>query len=160
MRLYFDGELTYKAYYDPDTSVIDVISNAFEEEGRSDAFGGGLNICVDDEDNICSLSLDLAGDTGEIPVGDRPEEAPEAYVADVEVVREATPRYRFDPSAGTLRMAFGDLDSLVWARLKRNLIWLGIDDDSRLASMVVEGISRDPGGKAQAAWLQEMAGRG
>lgn len=159
MRLYFDGDLTYKAYYDPDTSVIDILSNAFEEEGRSDAFGGGLSICVDDEDNICSLSLDLTADSGDLPVQDRPEQAPEAFVADVEVLPEQVPRVRYDPSAGTLRVAFGDLDAMQWARLKRNLVWLGIDDDSRLAAMVIEGISRDPGGKAQAAWLQEMAGR-
>ncbi|MCP5021614.1 MAG: hypothetical protein GY930_07530, partial [bacterium] len=43
-----------------------------------------------------------------------------------------------------------------WARLGPNLVWLALDEDGNLAAIVIEGVSRDPKGKAQAAWLAEM----
>jgi hypothetical protein len=48
------------------------------------------------------------------------------------------------------------VDAVQWARVGPNLLWLAIDDDAHLAALVFEGVSRDPGGKAQSAWLSEM----
>ena len=157
MIAFFDGDLSYKAYHDPDTGVVDLLSSAFVVAGRLGECGGGLSLGLDEEDSVRNLCLDLAADSGEMPVPERPEDVPIAFTAEVEMLPEATLRHRFDSSSGVLRMAFGDLDAMSWARLGNNLLWLAIDEESRLAALVIEGISRDRGGRAQAAWLDEMA---
>ena len=35
----------------------------------------------------------------------------------------------------------------------KNLLWLALDNEARLAAFVLKGVARDPGGTAQAAWL-------
>ena len=53
-------------------------------------------------------------------------------------------------------MVFDGVEPSIWGRLGDNLIWLALDEDARLASIVVEGVSLDPGGKGQLAWLDEL----
>ena len=79
-----------------------------------------------------------------------------AISADFELDDSDVMDFLLDSTEGTLRFSFGGRVPQEWARLGENLIWLGIDGDGRLAAMVIEGISRDTGGKAQCAWLAQM----
>ena len=76
--------------------------------------------------------------------------------AGVTLVPDARLVGRFDSTEGVLRLRFEGVEPMHWARLGENLIWLAIDEQTRLAAMVIEGVSRDPGGKAQNTWLTEM----
>jgi hypothetical protein len=62
----------------------------------------------------------------------------------------------YDPPGGTLHLSFEGVEPKEWARLGPNLVWLALDEEGCLAAIAIEGISRDPKGKAQAAWLAEM----
>lgn len=157
MIITFEGAHTYKAYHDPGTGVVDLLASVYEEEGVSIELGSGISIGLGGDESVQHMSLDLTGEPGDLPVPERPENAPAAVMAEVELEEGATPRYRFDASAGSLRVAFGDLETTTWARVGKNLLWLAIDQQSRLAALVIEGVSKDPKGKAQAAWLEEMA---
>ena len=157
MIIVFEASHTYKAYHHPGTGVVDLVASVLEQGGVSAELGAGLSVGLGDDDAVQHLSLDLSGEPGDRPVAERPEQAPSAVVAEVELAEGELPRYRFDASAGTLRISFGELDSSSWARVGRNLLWLAIDEESRLAALVIEGVSKDPKGTAQAAWLEEMA---
>lgn len=157
MIIAFEGAHIYKAYHHPGTGVVDILASIYEEEGLSVELGGGFSIGLGGDECVQHMTLDLSGDSGDLPVPERPLDAPAAVMAEVELEEGATPRYRFDASSGSLRVAFGDLDNTTWARVGKNLLWLAIDEESRLSALVIEGVSKDPKGKAQAAWLEEMA---
>ncbi|MFT7679643.1 MAG: hypothetical protein ACI8QC_003647 [Planctomycetota bacterium] len=157
MIVVFEGNHTYKAYHHPGTGVVDLVASVFDEEGIAAELGAGLSVGLGEDEEFQHLSLDLSGESGDMPVAERPEDAPSAVTAEVELAEGETPRYRFDASAGTLRISFGDLETSSWARVGRSLLWLAIDEESYLAAIVIEGVSKDPKGTAQAAWLEEMA---
>ena len=157
MIVVFEGSHTYKAYHHPGTGVVDLVASVFDDEGIAAELGAGLSIGLGADEDFQHLSLDLSAEPGDMPVAERPEESPSALSAEVELAEDALPRYRFDASAGSLRISFGDLETSSWARVGRSLLWLAIDEESRIAAIVIEGVSKDPKGTAQAAWLEEMA---
>ena len=76
--------------------------------------------------------------------------------AEVQLVEGAAPRWLFDSAGGSLRVSFSDAEIILWGRVGENLLWLGLGEDGDMAALVFGGISRDPGGGAQAAWLKEV----
>lgn len=160
MYVRWDGELAYKAYHDPETDRVDIVSSGVGGEGEMLTLGEGEPsmgfLC--EPDGFCSLielERALAGSRDDLEWS-RPDECAVATDAEVEVVAEGTTTWHFDAPTGTLRIRFEAVEPVQWARLGANLLWLAIDAEARLAALVFEGVSRDPGGKAQAVWLSEM----
>lgn len=152
----FDGERLSKGFHDPDAGTLDFVVEGDADGGSAAAWGDVLTIGLDADRMVAHLACA----TAELPAADdlptRPADAPRAVAAGVTLRVDLDVRGLFDGTEGTLRLAFGDLEPAHWARLGENLVWLAIDEDTQLAALVIEGISRDPGGKAQAAWLAEM----
>ncbi|MCA9000917.1 MAG: DUF2283 domain-containing protein, partial [Planctomycetes bacterium] len=145
-----------KAYFDPETNTFDLVSSFLIEEGRATSVDGALSLGVDEEGLFHHLSIVIDAENPASPSLQRPAECPVASVAEVELVEGASARVLYDRPAGTLHLEFKDVEATEWARLGPNLVWLALDADGNLAALVVEGVSRDPKGKAQAAWLSEM----
>jgi hypothetical protein len=160
MFVRWDAELSYKAYHDPQTDRVAIVSSGVGGEGEMLALGGDepdlALLC--EPDGCCSL-LELerarAGSRDE-HAGVRPADCPTALEAEVEIQDGARLGWCFEAGAGTLWVRVAGVDAVQWARVGPNLLWLAIDDDAHLAALVFEGVSRDPGGKAQSAWLSEM----
>lgn len=156
MLIAMEGDVRHKAFHDPKNQIIDLWAESAEAEGIAVAFGDALTMVGDDEGVFAHLSLEY----GKLSMGDvlpnRPSECPMAISADFELDDSDVMDFLLDSTEGTLRFSFGGRVPQEWARLGENLIWLGIDGDGRLAAMVIEGISRDTGGKAQCAWLAQM----
>ncbi|MEZ6004072.1 MAG: hypothetical protein R3F33_07780 [Planctomycetota bacterium] len=156
MLVLWDGDHILKAYHDPLTGCLDLVSSFLAEGGRAAAVGGALSLGVDEDGLFHHLSLSLDEDSKQQGLPTRPPDCPEAEQAEVELREGDAVRVAFDPAAGRLILSFDGIEPTQWARLGPNLVWLAVDDDGQLAAMVVEGVSKDPGGKAQAAWLAEM----
>lgn len=156
MELLWIGSDALRGYHDPDAESLELLSSRRAETGSALVLGPDLAVAVDDEGVFCHLDVGVLARAGALPLPDRPREAPIADEASLEVVATAEPRWSYDEPDGVLRIAFGELFPEAWARIGDNLVWLAIDDDARLAAIVVEGISRDPGGRARAAWLADV----
>ena len=157
MNVVWIGGDLYKAYYDPEEGRIEVISSRFGTEGAALAPESGVEFVLDDAENVCSMGVqigELELSKAELPP--RPDDCETALDAEVEVVESAPFRVSFQPRTGVLVMVFDGGEPSIWGRLGDNLIWLALDEDARLASIVVEGVSLDPGGKGQLAWLDEL----
>lgn len=156
MLLTFDGGVSHKAFHDPETGTLDLWSAGAGGEGHAMAWGDAL-VVVGDEDGVFEhLSLEPAALAATSDLPSRPAEARSAIEAGVELCQDELPSLLLDATEGVLRLRWGDLEPVEWARLGDSLVWLGIDGDARLAALVIEGVSRDPGSKAQAAWLAEQ----
>ncbi len=156
MLVTWDSDHILKAYYDPKTQVLDLLASTICESGRATGLDGALSLGVD-EDGLfhhLSLSIDEEALTKNLPR--RPTESPVAAQAEVEVMENGGASVVFDSTRGVLCLAFEGVKPTEWARLGANLVWLALDGDGRLGAIVVEGVSTDPGGKAQLAWLAEM----
>ncbi|MCB9907162.1 MAG: hypothetical protein H6830_05555 [Planctomycetes bacterium] len=156
MLVLWDSDHILKAYFDPKTSTLDLVSSFLAEGGRAAAFDGALSLGVDEDGLFHHLSLNINPADQPLGMPERPEDCPVATQAEVEVVEGGSAKVAYSPTGGMLCLAFDGIEAKEWARLGPNLVWLALDDEGQLAAIVVEGISRDPGGKAQAAWLAEM----
>ena len=125
--------------------------------GTSSTWGGGLVLSLDDEEHVVHLSVNVEACTDELVVPlERPGDERAAAFAEVEIEPELPVSCSFDPTGGVLKVQFSDRVPGEWGRIGSNLIWLALDGDHRLAGIVIEGVSLDPGGAAQLSWLQEM----
>lgn len=156
MLVAFDGRAIHKAFHDPETGTLDLWSAEADGEGHAVAWGDGLVLVADEDGTFAHLSLEPAALDTATAAPSRPADAARAVEAGVELCPDETPALLFDGTEGTLRLRWGALEPVEWARLGDSLVWLGIDGDARLAALVVEGVSRDPGSRAQATWLAEQ----
>lgn len=157
MNVVWIGGDLYKAYYDPEEGRIEILSSRFGTEGEALAPEPGVDFVLDEGENVCSMGVQVGGlELSEAELPPRPGDCETALDAEVEVVESAAFRFSFQPQTGVLVMVFDGVEPTTWGRLGDNLIWLAIDEDARLASIVVEGVSLDPGGKGQLAWLDEL----
>ena len=156
MLVIWDGDHILKAYYDPKTQVLDLLASTMVESGRAAALDGALSLGVDEDGVFHHMSLAIDPDDLRSDLPARPVDCPVASQAEVEIVEGSAASVGLDATAGVMCLAFKDIQPTEWARLGPNLIWLGLDEEGRLGALVVEGVSTDPGGKAQAAWLSEM----
>ena len=155
MYVLWIGSDLYKGYHDPRSGRVDVIASRIGTVGRALAVQD-FEIVVDEGGALCNLALEVGDRESSAGLPERPATCVSAVDAEVEVVEEAGIRWCFEPRLGTLRVAFDGVEPARWGRLGENLVWLALDAEARLAALVVEGISRDPGGKGQAAWLEEL----
>lgn len=155
MDLVWIGAEALRAFHDPDSGALELLSSRRADEGSTWVLDPELSVAVDDDGVFCHLDLGAPARPGTLPLPERPRQAPVAEEASVELVPGAEPRWSYDETGGSLAVAFGDVFPESWARLGDNLVWLAIDDDARLAAIVVEGVSRDPAGRARAAWLAD-----
>jgi hypothetical protein len=153
----WNGTDLFKAYHDPDTGWLDLVSSRPAEGGEAWTMGEGFSIGVDEEGNFCHLGVDVGACTeGTFPT--RPADAPMAVDAEVEVEQAHPPIWSFDAKHGRLSVIFRGVEFQQWGRMGDNLLWLALDEEGRLAALVFEGVSRDPGGRGQATWLSEVRG--
>ena len=155
MIVLWSGRDLVKGYHDPTTGWLDLVSNRPAEGGEAHTVGGGFSLARDEEGAFCHLGLDVA-QAVDVPPLQRPAEMREAVDAEVEVPTDTDPCWSFDAARGSLCVAFPGVSPQIWGRIGDNLLWLALDEEGRLAGLVFEGISRDPGGKAQATWLEEV----
>ncbi len=150
------GSDCFKAFFDPDAGLVEAVSNRTAIGGVSISLGEGVVISLDDEEHVVHLSVVVAACAGELedPL-DRPGDERAATFAEVEVEPDLPAACFFDPSAGVLKIQFSERVADEWGRIGSNLIWLALDQEQRLAGIVIEGVSLDPGGAAQLTWLQE-----
>lgn len=156
MLVIFEGRTRHKAFHDPGTKTIDLWSADARAEGNAFALGEALVVVCDDEGAFGHLSLDYSSLSLDGVLPNCPEECPTATIADLELTESDCLQALVDSAEGTMRLSFGERIPVQWARLGENLLWLGLDSTGCLASMMVRGISRDAGGKAQNAWLAEV----
>ncbi len=156
MLILWDGEHILKAYLNPDSNTFDLVSSFLAEEGRATTIDGAMSLGVDEEGLFHHLSIIVDPGASQEDFPARPAECPVAVQAEVELVDGGGAKVCFDAPSGTLHLAFEGVEAIEWARLGPNLVWLALDEDGNLAAIVIEGVSRDPKGKAQAAWLAEM----
>ena len=156
MLVLWDGDHILKAYFDPETSTLDLVSSFLAEGGRAASMEGALSLGVDEDGLFHHLSLSIEPDADLTGFPQRPSECPVASRAEVELSEGGRAEVAYEANTGSLCLRFAGVEAVEWARLGPNLVWLALDDDAQLAAIVVEGVSKDPGGKAQAAWLAEM----
>lgn len=144
-----------KGYHDPTTGWLDLVSNRPAEGGDAHAVGEGFSLAREEAGVFCHLGLDVTQAVAAPPL-ERPAEVREAIDAEVEVRTGAAPCWSFDGARGSLCVAFAGVMPRIWGRIGENLLWLALDEEGCLAALVFEGVSRDPGGKAQATWLEEV----
>ena len=152
----FDGGRLHKAFFDPEGGTLDMVVEGEHEGGSAVAWGDALCFDLDDESNIVHMAAEIAEIEVATELPKRPEDCGQAMAAGVTLRPDQPACGVFDASEGVLCLVFGDAKPHRWARLSENLIWIAIDDEANLAALVIEGISRDPGGKAQLTWLAEM----
>lgn len=152
----FDGGRLHKAFFDPEGGTLDLVVEGDHDGGSAVAWGDALCFDLDAVNNIVHLAAEVAEIEAAPKLPERPDDCGRAMAAGVTLQPDQPVRGQFDASAGVLRLVFGEAEPKRWARLSENLIWIAIDDDANLAALVIEGISRDPGGKAQLTWLAEM----
>lgn len=155
MIVIWNGNDLFKGYFDPESGWLDLVSSRPADGGQAWTVGEGFSLSVDESGAFCHLGLDTQGAGGAAQVT-RPSETREAVDAEVEVLEDHEPQCSFDASAGTLSIRFCGAGVLEWGRLGDNLLWLALDDQGYLAGLVFEGVSRDPGGKGQSLWLEEV----
>ena len=156
MLVLWDGDHILKAYFDPLTSTLDLVSSFLAEGGRAATLDGALSLGVDEEGLFHHLSLTIDPKATLEGFPKRPADSPMASRAEVELAEGGRAEVAYDAGQGSLCLRFPGVEAKDWARLGPNLVWLALDDEAQLAAIVVEGVSKDPGGKAQAAWLAEM----
>lgn len=156
MRVVWHGSDLYKAYHDPQTVTLDLVASRPAERGQAVALGDEFALAVDDSGAFCHLGVDLRKRFAAPEPPNRPADAEIAGLAEVELVESVSPRWLFDATAGSLRISFGEVRVERWGRIGESLLWLGLSEDGDMAALVFEGISHDPGGRAQAAWLAEI----
>ena len=159
VQVLWSGSDCFKAFFDPEAGLVEAVSNKLASGGTSVSLGEGLVLSFDEEEHVVHLSVAVEGCTDELeePL-ERPGNERAATFAEVEVEPDVQASCSFDPAAGVLRVRFEERVAGEWGRIGSNLVWLALDGEQRLAGIVIEGISHDPGGAAQLAWLQEMAG--
>jgi hypothetical protein len=145
----------YKGYYDPKAGWLDLVSSRPAEGGEAHAVGEKFLFSVDEAGAFCHLGLDMSAALT-TPLLERPAEVREALDAEVELPEESIPTWSVDQARGSLCVAFSGVLPAVWGRIGDNLLWLALDDGGRLAGLCFEGVSRDPGGKAQELWLEDV----
>lgn len=156
MRVVWHGSDLYKAYHDPQTGTLDLVASRPAGGGEAVAMGDEFALAVDDSGAFCHLGVDVRKQFTSTEPPNRPPDAETAGVAEVELSESAAPRWLFDATAGSLRISFGEEDVELWGRIGESLLWLGLNQDGDMMALVFEGISHDPGGKGQAAWLEEV----
>jgi len=156
MRVVWHGSDLYKAYHDPETGTLDLVASRRAGGGQAVAMGDEFALAVDDSGAFCHLGIDVSKQFTSQEPPNRPPDAEIAALAEVELMVSAAPRCLFDSTAGSLRLAFGETEVKLWGRVGESLLWLGLSEDGDMAALVFEGISHDPGGKAQVAWLEEV----
>jgi hypothetical protein len=156
MRVVWHGSDLYKAYHDPKSGTLDLVASRAAGGGQAVAMGDEFALAVDDSGAFCHLGVDVRKQFESPEPPNRPPDAAVAGLAEVELVESDAPRWLFDSTAGSLRISFGEADVKLWGRVGENLLWLGLSQDGDMAALVFEGISHDPGGGAQAAWLEEV----
>ncbi len=156
MRVVWHGSDLFKAYHDPQTATLDLVASRRAEGGEALAIGDEFALAVDESGAFCHLGIDVRKQLVSPDLPQRPPDAAIAGLAEVELVESATVRWLFDATAGSLRISFGEVEVKLWGRIGESLLWLGLSDDGDMAALVFEGISHDPGGKAQATWLEEI----
>lgn len=159
VQVLWSGSDCFKAFFDSDAGLVEAVSNRLASGGTSISLGEGLVLSFDEEEHVVHLSVAVAGCADELeePL-DRPGNERAATFAEVEVEPDVPVSCSFDPAAGVLRIRFRERVASEWGRIGANLIWLALDGEQRLAGIVIEGVSHDPGGAAQLAWLQELTG--
>lgn len=159
VQVLWSGSDCFKAYFDPDAGLIEAVSNRPASGGTSITLGEGLILSLDEEEHVVHLSVAVAVCTEELEVPlARPGDERAASFAEVEIEPDLPASCSFDPTAGVLRVQFSERVADQWGRIGSNLIWLALDGDQRMAGIVIEGVSLDPGGAAQLTWLQESTG--
>lgn len=148
------GDDLFKGYHDPEGGWLDLVSNRPAEGGEVFTVGEQFSLATDETGVFCHLGVDTRA-AGDAPPLTRPAHARTAVDAEVELAGGA-PRWSFDPGRGSLCVAFEGVEAAEWGRIGDNLLWLALDPDGVLAGLVFEGVSRDPGGRAQATWLEEV----
>jgi hypothetical protein len=159
LQVLWSGDDRFKTYHDPDAGLVETVSNRPASGGTSLVLGEGLVLSLDEEEHVVHLSVSVEACADELVVPlERPGDERAAAFAEVEIEPELPVSCSFDPTGGVLRVQFCDRVPGEWGRIGSNLIWLALDGDQRLAGIVIEGVSHDPGGAAQLSWLQEMVG--
>lgn len=155
MMVIWNGRDLFKGYFDPKTGSLDLVTSRPVDGGEARTIGEGLTVAVDEEGLFCHLGLDVSS-VPETPVFERPADVQEAVDAEVELPEDAAASWSFDSNLGSLCLVFEGVDPAIWGRIGDNLLWLALDDEGTVAAICFEGVSRDPGGKAQATWLEEL----
>ncbi len=161
LQAYWSAEDSLRTFFDPQASgtggVVEIVSNRPASGGVSVELGKDASIVLslDDEEHVVHLSFHLSGCSQELtPPLRRPEQVRVANFAEVEVEPELEVECAFDATAGTVQVRFCGREQELWGRIGTSDIWLALDQDQRLAGMLIEGVVDDPGGGAQLAWLQ------
>ena len=159
VQVLWSGGDCFKAFFDPDAGLVEAVSNRPASGGTSVSLGEVVVLSLDEEERVVHLSVGVAACTDELeqPL-ERPGNERAATFAEVEIEPDLPASCSFDPATGVLRIRFRERAAGEWGRIGSNLIWLALDAEQRLAGIVIEGISHDPGGAAQLIWLQEMTG--
>lgn len=118
--------------------------------------GSDMVLYSDPKGTLCQIEVDLNEATSCETLPERPDDCRTAIDVEAELAIEARPTVKFEPSTGVLQLAFEGIEAKTWGRLGDNRIWLALDEDYRLAAMVIEGVSRDPGGAGVATWLSQF----
>ncbi len=155
MIVCWSGGDLYKGYFDPESGWVDIVSSRPAEGGEAFTVGEGFSLGVDEEGLFCHLGLAVTGVPTESLLT-RPSQVPVAFEAETEIAPSCLPKWAFDPAQGRLTLSFDGIHPEEWGRLGDNLLWLALDGEGRVGGLCFEGISRDPKGRAQAAWLEDV----
>lgn len=158
MNVLWSGAALYKAYHDPKLGEFVLLSNRDVSEGVSVQIGQALRFDLDGEHVVTHVSLQLSPEPSSSRSLARPADCGILVDAELELIEDAQPYWRFDPGLGVLEMGLTDSTPCEWGRLGESLVWVAQDEEHCLAGLVVEGISTDPGGLAQARWIEEVCG--
>ena len=155
MNVDWCGEFMYKAYFDPGTSEIHIHSSRSSEEGTSTDLGESVRLDLDTQGLVSLVTIQTENLVRPADELQRPADCGIAENAEFEVDETAVPWGRFDATKGTLALGFGTLIPTEWGRMGESLVWIALDEQHRLAGLMLEGVSTDSGGEAQARWLEE-----
>ena len=150
------GSDSLHAFHDPRTDKVELLSSRQPAGGQALPIGSDLVLYSDPEGTLCQIEVSLNDVAMAESLPERPSHCRTALDVEAEVSVSARPTVKFEPSSGVLQLVFEGIEAKTWGRLGDNLIWLALDDDFRLAALVVEGVSRDPGGAGVATWLSKF----
>jgi len=156
MRIIWSAKAQYRAFFEPASKVISLVSSNLAEEAVGRLVSGGLTLVVDNQDGFTDLELILNSKHRQsMPAW---EQQPTEIKDTLKTILppDRTVSWQFNERSGDLLIYFTPSGSNYWFQIGSRPIFIGTEDREKISAIVFKGVVEDPNGELESAWLDQI----
>jgi hypothetical protein len=152
-KIVWEPGMRFRAFVDVELGSANIVGNELVDDATSCRIGDVLIVC-DRASRVCDVEVKLRTLNRGSPV-DRAQTEAARQVSEPVTTAIGEPEAVVAWGADSLMIRFGNRSGGEWLRLGDTPVYISIAGES-LEALAVLGAEHDPGGRREAAWLDEI----